>query len=241
MIVYGIHPVQEALRWKSDRVSRLLIARGKRNTRLDGIVELARGQGVPVRFEPVEALTRQAASERHQGAVAVLAQVRFLDLGELIDKKPSLVLLPDGVEDPRNLGALLRTAEAAGVDGVLLPQRRSAGLTPIVVKSSAGAALHLPIVQIGNVSQTLRRFKDLGLWTLGLDMNGTHSVTEIDPTLPFVVIVGGEDRGVRPAVRKQCDFLVSLPLRGKVDSLNLSVAAGIVLYRIALGREASSG
>ncbi len=131
----------------------------------------------------------------------------------------------------------MRTAESAGVQGLLLPDRHSCGLTPTVVKSSAGAALHLPVARIGNVAQTLQTLKHRGLWAVGLDMTGAHSLKDFDTDLPIVVVVGGEDRGLRKLVRARCDFLVSLPQKGKVRSMNLSVAVGVLLYQIVLNRK----
>lgn len=237
MIVCGINPVREALASQDQRLQRILMTKGKRNPRLGEILKMARSQGVPVRFETAAALKRQAPAGNHQDVVAILGEVALAGLEEILAADPSLLLVIDNVEDPRNLGAVLRTAEAAGVDGVLLPERRSASLTPTVVKASAGAAMHLKIAQIGNVSQTLQRIKDAGLWTVGLDAQGEHQMTDLDVSLPLAVVVGGEHRGLRPLVRKRCDFVVSLPMKGKVNSLNLSVAAAVLLYQIVMARD----
>ena len=239
MIVHGVNPVMEALRSESAKVTRLLVSRGKAGGRLQQIIDQARQRSIPVHFEPAEALTRKAETPRHQDVVAELAEIGYRDVEELLAKKPTLLLLADGVEDPRNLGAVLRAAEAFGVDGVLLPERHSAGLTPTAVKASAGAALHLPVARVGNVAQTLEKLKQRGFWTVGLDMAGKPGLQDVDATLPLVVVVGGEDGGIRRLVAEKCDFLVSLPMWGKVSSLNLSVAAGILLFQIAEKRAAS--
>ncbi|HSR67014.1 MAG TPA: 23S rRNA (guanosine(2251)-2'-O)-methyltransferase RlmB [Acidobacteriota bacterium] len=237
MILCGINPVREALASQDQRLQRILMTKGKRNPRLGEIVKMARSQGVPVRFESAAVLRRQAPKGNHQDVVAILGEVALAGLEEILQSDPSLLLVIDNVEDPRNLGAVLRTAEAAGVEGVLLPERRSSSLTATVVKASAGAAMHLKIAQIGNVSQTLQRLKDAGLWTVGLDADGEHRIAEVDASLPLAVVVGGEHRGLRPLVRRHCDLVVSLPMKGQVNSLNLSVAAAVLLYHIVMGRD----
>ncbi len=240
MIVFGVNAVTETLLSETAKVSRLLVTRGKAGPRLQKVVDLARSLAVPVHFEPVEALTRKAETPRHQDVVAELAGTSYQALDEVLDRHPTLLLLVDGVEDPRNLGAVLRTAEACGVQGVLLPERHSCGLTPLAVQASAGAAMHLPVARVGNVAQTLRLLQKRGFWTVGLDMEGTIDLESIDVGVPLAVVVGGEDRGIRRLVAERCDFLVSLPMRGKVRSLNLSVAAGIVLFSISRRRAAAS-
>lgn len=238
MVIYGLNPVTEALQSETARLERILIARGKSGPRLQKLIDLARQKGVPIRFESSQTLERTASTPRHQEVVAVLSEIGYLQLDNLLNEKPTLLLLLDGVEDPQNLGAVLRTAEAAGVQGVLLPDRRSCGVTPAVFKASAGAAAHLKIARIGNVVQALEKLKAHGLWIVGLDMEGDLRPDQIDARLPLAVLVGGEHRGVRRLARKHCDFLVSLPMLGRVPSLNLSVAAGILLYQIILKREA---
>ncbi len=236
MIVFGVNAVTEALLSQTAKVARLMVSRGKAGTRLQKVVDLARSRSVPVHFEPVEALTRKAETSRHQDVVAELAEVPYRTLDDLLEPNPTLLVLVDGVEDPRNLGAVLRTAEACGVEGVLLPERHCCGLTPVVIQASAGAAMHLPVARVGNVAATLKTLQKRGFWTVGLDMSGTSDLEALDVSIPLVVVVGGEDRGIRRLVAESCDFLVSLPMRGKVPSLNLSVAAGILLFSIARKR-----
>ena len=238
MIIHGINPITEALTSDSQSLERIWIVRGKSNSRLNRIVRLARARGVPVRFDNAEIIKQKAATSRHQDVAAQIGETDYVDLETVLKTGHQILLLIDGVEDPRNLGALLRTAEAVGVGAVLVPKRRNCGLTPAVVKCSAGAALHLKIARIGNVAQILKRLKKEGFWIVGLDVRGTHSMETLEMSFPLVVVVGGEHRGVRPLVRKQCDFLVSLPMRGRVSSLNLSVAAGVLLYHMLLKGEA---
>jgi 23S rRNA (guanosine2251-2'-O)-methyltransferase len=236
MTLYGINPVTEALESGKARLEKIYVTRGKANPRLQKIIDLARSQGVPLHFEPAEVLLRKAGTPKHQDVVAETGGIRYLDLEKLLERRPGLILALDGVEDPHNLGAVLRTAEAAGVEGILLPQRRTSPVTPVVVKTSAGAALHLPICRVGNLVQALEKLKEEGFWVVGLDMKGNTSIADIDSNLRLVVVIGGEHQGVRRLVSKNCDFLVSLPMKGRVSSLNLSVAAGILLYQLLLKR-----
>ncbi len=235
MFVHGINSVSEALESAKSSIRRIVVARGKGSSRLQQIIHLAKSKGVPVTFEPVDALDRKAQGQKHQGVLAEMSEVGYSSLEEILKAAPKLLLLLDGVEDPRNLGAVLRTAEAAGVGGVLLPHRHTCGITPVVVKTSAGAALHLKICRIGNVAQTLVRLKERGFWTVGLDTKGEEGFSRLERDLPLVLVVGGEDRGLRRLVRQNCDFLIRLPMFGNVSSLNLSVAAGIAIYAVRLG------
>ena len=237
MIIYGINPVLEALQSEDSAPDRIWITRRKSNPRLQKIIEKARSQGIPVRFESARVVANKAATPHHQEVVAEIASIGYTAAETLLQTEPALLLLVDGVEDPRNLGALLRTAEAAGVEGVFLPNRRSCAITGPVVKSSAGAALHLKISRIGNVVQTLEKLKKRGYWVVGLDAQGKDGLTQLDASLPLVVVVGGEHQGVRRLVQEHCDILLSLPMKGKVSSLNLSVAAGVLLYEILRRRE----
>ncbi len=236
MVIYGTHSVTEALRSEDRSLERVLVQRGKTNARLQKIIELARDRGVPVRFESPDVLRQKASTPHHQEVVAEVSPIEYVELSEILLQHPTLLLIVAGVEDPHNLGALLRTAEAVGVEGVLIPSRRACPVTPTVVKCSAGAALHLRIARIGNIRQTLEKLKREGLWIVGLDPAGTTHVGQIDTSLPLVVIVGGEQDGLSRLVRQHCDFLTALPMKGRVASLNLSVAAGVFLYQVLLRR-----
>jgi 23S rRNA (guanosine2251-2'-O)-methyltransferase len=206
-----------------------LIAKGLAGPRLQEIIELCRELSVPVRFEPREALDRIAASQAHQGVVALGASHEFVDLDDVIPGAKLLVIL-DGVEDPHNLGAIIRTAHAAGADAVVIPERRAAGLTETVTKAAAGALEHLPVARIGNVSQALEKLKQAGFWIYGLDERGPENYDGIDYASPTAFVLGGEGKGLHQMVRKHCDFIVRIPLAGKISSLNVSVTAGIVLF-----------
>ena len=231
----GIHAVQEALA-AGRALDRIVIARGRQDRRVEEVVQLARQHGVPVRFEDRGQLDRLAGSKEHQGIVALAAARAAATLEDVLaranadqDRKGLIVLL-DGVEDPHNLGAVIRTALAAGAHGVIIPERRAAGLTDTVARASAGALAHLPVAKVTNLAQTMEELKEAGYWLIGLDERADKSYTQADYTSPVGIVLGGEGKGLHDLVRKRCDFVVSLPTTGPVRSLNVSVAAGVVLF-----------
>jgi 23S rRNA (guanosine2251-2'-O)-methyltransferase len=231
----GIHPVREALEARRP-IDRIAIAKGRQDTRVEEIVQLARKLGVPVRFEDRSQLDRMANSKDHQGVVALAAARAASTLEDILksaNATPSqfgLIVLLDGVEDPHNLGAIIRTSLAAGAHGVVIPERRAAGLTDTVARASAGALAHLPIAKVTNLARTMEELKEAGYWLVGLDENGEKSYTEVDYSSPTGIVLGGEGSGLHDLTRKRCDFVVSLPTTGPVKSLNVSVAAGVVLF-----------
>ena len=233
-LLCGINPVLEALNAATRHFERLLIVKGLRNARVDEIVNRASQLGIPLRFEPRETLDRLAGGLRHQGIIAVVSARPLLTLESLLQeaREPAALLLLDGVEDPRNLGAILRTAEAAAVDGVLLPERHSAPLSETVGRSSAGALEHVRIARVGNAVQTLEVLKSRGYWVIGFDALGPERWDAVDYRRSVVLVLGGEGRGMRRLVREHCDQVVSIPLFGHVGSLNVSVAAGVALYEL---------
>jgi 23S rRNA (guanosine2251-2'-O)-methyltransferase len=224
----GVHPVLEALRVRR-ALERVVIAKGVSGPRLQEIVDLCREHSIPVRFEPRDVLDRLAGTATHQCVVALGAAQLHADLEDLLSGARLLVLL-DGVEDPHNLGAIVRTAHAAGADAVVVPERRAAGLTETVSKAAAGALEHLPVARVSNIGQTLEKLKERGYWVYGLDERGDQSYDRVDYAAPTALVLGGEGKGLHELVRRRCDFLVRIPLAGKISSLNVSVAAGIVLF-----------
>lgn len=227
-ILAGIHPVYEAL--KAHRpLDRILVAKGAGGAKLQELIEFCRKQGVAVRFEPREALDRVSSGANHQGVVAFGAVHSYVELDSLLPKAKMLVML-DGVEDPHNLGAVIRTVNAAGADAVVIPDRRAAGLTDVVAKASAGAVEYTPVARIGNVSQALAKLKDSGFWVFGLDERAKQRYDEAEFAERSVVVLGGEGKGLHELVKKHCDVLVRIPMAGQIPSLNVSVAAGIVLF-----------
>ncbi len=210
-------------------IDRVLIARGAGGPRLQEIIDLCRKRNVGVRFEPREALDRVANGAVHQGVVAMGAAHGYAEYNDVVANAPLLILL-DGVEDPHNLGAIVRTAHAAGANAVLIPERRAAGLTETVGKAAAGALEHLPVARIGNVSQTLEDLKKRRFWIYGMDERGEQLYSDTDYASPTVFVLGGEGHGLHQQVRKHCDAVVRIPMAGSISSLNVSVAAGIVLF-----------
>ena len=223
----GIHPVAEALRAKRP-LERLLIAQGAGGPRLQEIIDLARRAGVPVRFEPRAAIDRLAGTSAHQGVVAMGAAQHYAEI-EQVASADMLVVL-DGVEDPHNLGAVIRTAHAAGAGAVMIPERRAASVTDVAAKAAAGALEHLPVVRVININRTLEELKERGFWIYGLDERGDQSYIQLEYNSPTVLVLGGEGKGLHQQVRQHCDVLVSIPTAGKISSLNVSVAAGVVLF-----------
>jgi len=227
-ILSGIHPVVEALRAKRP-LERVLVAKGAGGSRLQEVIDLARSTGTPVRFEERGALDRLAGVKSHQGVVALGAATRYSELEEVAPASKLLVVL-DGVEDPHNLGAIIRTAHAAGAGAVVIGERRAAGLTDTVAKAAAGALEYLPVVRVANVNQTLRALKEMGYFVYGLDERGDQDYGSLDWNERSVIVLGAEGKGLHDLVKRNCDALVRIPMEGKIASLNVSVAAGIVLF-----------
>lgn len=239
--LYGLHPVEEALRSGSRQFDHVCIARERHDHRLAAIVDLCRKAGVKTRLEPREALTRMARTPAHQGVVAVVRERSFLDVEDLLTgPAPRLVLALDSVEDPQNLGALLRTAEAAGVDGVLITERRSAPLSPVALKASAGAAEHLRLARVVNMVRALETLKERNLWCVGLDERGSQDYDEYDFSSDTVIVLGREGAGLHDLVRRTCDHLLRIPMAGKISSLNVSAAGAVVLFEAARQRRAGT-
>lgn len=229
MIIYGINPVLEALR--AGRVKELRVG-GRADDRLKQLLALAAEQGVRVRRVPAEALERDARRGVHQGVVADVEKSADYSVGEIVRGAAAapLVVVLDGIEDPHNFGAILRTADAAGVDGVVVQSRRSAARDGAAAKASAGAVAHVKIAEVVNIARAVEELKEAGVWTVGLAGEAEEPYDAIDFTVPTAVVLGAEGAGLRRLVRERCDRLASIPMRGHVGSLNVSVAAGIVLF-----------
>jgi len=231
----GIHAVKEALEAQRP-IDRITIAKGRQDTRIEESVQLARQRSIPVRFEDRKQLDRLANSKDHQGVVALAAARAAAILEEILTNanqargQIGLIILLDGIEDPHNLGAIVRTALAAGAYGVVIPERRAVGLTDTVARASAGALAHLPVVKVTNLVRAMEELKEAGYWLVGLDERADKTYTEMDYTSPVGIVLGGEGQGLHELTRKRCDFVVSLPTTGPVKSLNVSVAAGVVLF-----------
>jgi len=205
------------------------VAKGASGPRIQELLDLCRERGVSLRFEARDQLDRASNGAVHQGVVAYAAAQQYRDL-EDIPAGARLVLILDGIEDPHNLGAIIRTANAAGAAGVVIPERRSAGLTETVAKAAAGALEYTPVFRAGNLNQAIEKLKEKGFWIYGLDERGEQSYDQVDWTEPAAIVLGAEGHGLHEHTRKRCDFLLRIPMAGAIASLNVSVAAGVVLF-----------
>jgi len=237
--IYGLNAVSEAIKAKGRAFQWVGLAKERHDLRLQRIIEECRKLGVPVRFLKRTELDRMAGNAAHQGVVAVTSAKQYSGLEDVVEAKRgkySLIVVLDGVEDPHNLGAILRTADAAGSDGVVIPERRATAVTGVVTKVSTGASEHLPIARVTNIARTVEELKEKSIWVVGLDERGPQTYDALDYNMDCAVVLGAEGKGVHDLVRKKCDFLVSIPMLGKVSSLNVSVAAGVVLYEVVRQR-----
>ena len=238
-ILYGLHPVEEALRAGTRKFDHVCVARERHDPRLQRVIDACRENGIRVRAESKDELTRLAKTAGHQGVVAIVRGREFLELEDLFEgPEPRLLLALDGIEDPQNLGALLRTADASGVDGVVVTERRAAPLSAVAVKASAGAAEHVRIARVVNLVRALEQIKERNIWCVGLDERGSLSYDEYDFTSNTVIVLGREGEGLHELVRRSCDHLLRIPMAGQVASLNVSAAGAVVMFEAARQRRA---
>jgi 23S rRNA (guanosine2251-2'-O)-methyltransferase len=234
-VIYGLHAVREALRAGVRPLQRLLVLATDRQ--FGEIVRLAKERRIPVHVEPRAAFDRFVPAGHHQGIIGLVAAKAYAEPDDIISSAqtqgqiPLLVLL-DGVEDPHNLGAILRTAEASGVQGVFIPERRAVGLTSVVAKASAGAVDYMPVGRVANLTRLIEQLQGAGLWVYALDADGPKVYTALDLRGPVALVFGGEGKGVRPGVREACDETARIPMVGRVGSLNVSASAAVVLYEV---------
>lgn len=236
-IIYGINPLAEALRQEPCRLASLAVAGGGVRKALHAILNLAESKRIPVEFKEKREIDKLTNYGLHQGVVGFYPSFEYVELDQILKRRHPglsyhLVLLLDGITDPQNMGALIRTAHCHGANGVIIPEHRSAAVTAAVIKASAGAALLTPIVRADNLSRTMEDLKKHGFWIYGADAHAGQSVHGMAFRGHVGLVMGSEGRGMRPLIRKQCDFLVSVPMYGKIDSLNVAVAAGIMLNDI---------
>ncbi len=234
-IIEGRNPLLEAL--KSGRpINKILLASNiERHGVVAEILHLAQDSGIPVEYVTRQALDRLSATTSHQGVIAYTAVKEYVTLEDLLavsqeKNEPPLYVVLDGVEDPQNLGAILRTAEASGVHGAVIRSRREVGLTPAVARASAGAVEYVPVARVPNISQAIDTLKRNNVWVIGIDRAGTTDYRQVDFRLPTALVIGGEGKGLTPLVSKRCDSLASIPMRGRITSLNASIAAALVMY-----------
>ena len=238
MIIYGINPVMEALR--AGRVATVRVA-DRQNDRLRALLALAASAGVRVEQAPLDVIARQARGGVHQGVVAEVQERQSFSVEELVRGAAGspLIVVLDGVEDPHNVGAILRTCDAAGADGLVVQTRRSASLDGVAGKSSAGALVHVRVAEVVNIARALDELRGLGVWTVGLAAGDGQRYDTIDLAGPVAIVLGAEGAGMRRLVREKCDFLAAIPMRGHVESLNVSVAAGVMLFEAVRQRSPS--
>ena len=240
--IYGINPVAEALGSSRCRMREIWVAYGRGLKGLEDVIGVAESKGIPMRKVERSQLDSLTKNAPHQGVAGFIDQFHYADLDEVLQGKegdPFLLVL-DGIEDPGNLGALIRTADACGVWGVIIPKDRAAGITPAVAKSSAGAVFHIPLVRVTNIASTISKLKERGIWVAGAAAEAPTQIYDHDLAIPLAVVIGGEGRGIRPLVKRGCDLLASIPLQGKVNSLNASVAGAIILYEVLRQRGCTS-
>jgi len=234
--------VLEALRGGRP-IHKILLARNiGRHAVIAEIVRLAESKGIPVEYLPAEASRDESDAVRHQGVIAYTAVKEYYSLEDLFRTsqekgEPPLYCVLDGIEDPQNLGAIVRTAEASGTHGVIIRMRRAAGLTAAVARASAGAIEYLPVARVANISQALGKLKQNGIWVIGVDPSGREDYRRADFTVPVAIVIGGEGKGISELVKKRCDYLISIPMRGKITSLNASVAAALAMYEALYQRQ----
>jgi 23S rRNA (guanosine2251-2'-O)-methyltransferase len=239
--IYGVLPVLEALRAGARLIDRIVIADGARDSRLRDVIEAARRAGVQIRREPRVSLDRLTNNANHQGVLAVTSAATYAQAEDLIDgiSPETVFILLDGVEDPHNLGAIIRTAECGGASAVIVPERRAAHLTDAVAKTSAGAIEHLPVARVTNLASFIEQLKKHNVWVVGVEGSGVMKYTEFNYSGATALVFGGEGGGLHRLVRERCDAVVSIPMHGKVTSLNVSVAVGVVLFEAFRQRNAA--
>ena len=234
---YGINPLVEGLLFNPSVFERILIARGRGKAGLQKILRLAEKNSIPVEFIEREKMDKLAQNGVHQGILGFCRERDYSTVEEVIanrdeQNKNDLVVILDSVADPRNLGAIIRTAYCLGVNGIIIPENRAASVTPLVSKASAGASELLPVAKVVNIVRTIESLKEKGFWIYGADADAGSAVNSFDYQGNVAVVAGSEGRGIRPLVRKNCDFLISIPMRGRIASLNVSVATGVILFEI---------
>jgi 23S rRNA (guanosine2251-2'-O)-methyltransferase len=237
-LIYGINPLLEGLRGRGRTIKKVVIASGKGGNPIREILDLAGKAGIPVEFRDRDFLDRQSGGRTHQGVIGFIEDFAYVSVDDIIanrhrESKKDLILILDGVTDPQNLGSLIRTAHCFGANGVIIPKNRSASVTATVMKTSSGTAGLTPIAMEANLSQTIEYLQSRSFWVYGAAAKEGLNIHTLDYGEHVAVVMGSEGQGIRSLIRRKCDFLVSIPMKGKIDSLNVSVAAGIILYEIS--------
>lgn len=234
-----INPIIEWLKSSPNRINKIFIQKERGPQRIGEIIRLARSNNIPVVFVPKQRL--DSLYSHHQGAVAFVAEKEYVQLEDLLVKdQPAFLVILDEVEDPQNLGAIIRSAEGAGVDGIILPERRSAGLTSTVATVAAGALSHIQVARVTNLARAIDWLKEQGVWVVGATGEAQTKWYEFDFTQPVAIVLGSEGSGIRASIKKKCDVLLSLPMQGKISSLNVSAAAAVFFFEVVRQRLISS-
>jgi 23S rRNA (guanosine2251-2'-O)-methyltransferase len=241
-IIYGIHPVQEALRSPSIQFEKILVGTQKPHPPLQSILDLAFEKQIPVTFTNKETLEQMARGGVCQGIIGIIKETSYVDIEEILSYKEkegmkALLLILDGIQDPQNFGSLIRTALGCGVHGIIIPKDRAVGVTPAVVKASAGATAHLPIVKVVNIATTIDRLKEEEIWVYGAAAEAKDPIYQLDLSIDLAIVIGAEGKGMRPLVKKKCDRLFSIPMKGPISSFNASVSGGMILYEVMRQRD----
>jgi len=241
-VIYGIHPVTEAIRSSHLETEKLLIGTQKPHPSLQWIIDLAAARNIPVTMTDRKTLDSLAKGGLHQNIVAVVRGMAYAQVDDLLgrwksEKGNAFFLILDGIQDPQNFGALIRTALGCGVQGIIIPKDRAVGVTPVVIKASAGATAHLPIVRVVNLATTIEALKEEGVWVYGASGEAKDVIYDLDLNMDLAIVIGSEGKGIRPLVQKKCDRLFSIPMKGPVSSFNASVSAAMVLYEVMRQRD----
>lgn len=242
-IIYGIHPVREALTSPSIQIKKILISSEHPSPSLQAVIEMAQRRKVPLAFTEKEVLDRRVGRGPHQNVIAIVQETPYASLEEILSRikqegTQALLLLLDGIQDPQNLGSLIRTGLGCGVHGLIIPKDRAVGITPAVVKASAGATAHLPVARVVNLAATIDRLKEEGIWVYGASGDAKEAIDEIDFNIDLAIVIGGEGKGIRPLIRKRCDRLFSIPMKGPLSSFNAAVSGAMILYEVMRQRRA---
>lgn len=245
-IIYGIHPVKEALNSIHIQFEKILVSTLKPPPALQSVLDLAMRRRIPVDPAPKETLEKMAKGGLHQNVVGILKEIPYADIASILSRwkksgRKALFLILDGIQDPQNLGSLIRTALGCGAHGIVIPKDRAVGVTPSVVKASAGASAHLPVARVVNISTTVEDLKKEGIWVYGATGEARDPIYRLDLNIDLAIVIGAEGKGIRPLVKKKCDRLFSIPMKGPVSSFNAAVSAGMILYEVMRQRSGREG
>jgi 23S rRNA (guanosine2251-2'-O)-methyltransferase len=245
-IIYGIHPVREALTSPSLRFQKILVSARNPSPSLQTILDIAQKRNVPLAFTDRETLDKMVKRGLHQNIIGIVEESLYADLEKILSRPKkegikALFLILDGIQDPQNFGSLIRTALGCEVQGMIIPKDRAVGITPAVIKASAGAAAHMPVARVVNIAVTIDRLKKEGIWIYGASGEAKDRIYDLDLNIDLAIVIGAEGKGIRPLVKKKCDRLFSIPMKGPVSSFNASVSGGMILYEVMKQRHLKEG